>query len=277
MDCVEARNIGIYTRLVEYYDWIQSIISTCSPIFSTTISTILPDTTTTPIPTNTTTISVKEPNFYPCNPTLTCGCGSIPVILTPSRIIGGEKAIDYSWPMMVSVHIIYENMHWCGGTIVSDSYILTAAHCLYEFVSNPPMKLWISAGMTDLLDPRQIRRTVDYIHIYPNYTGRPDDYRHDIALMHLDQPLPIKENRFLTKTCINPVYPPISNDKYIKNGTHLTTIGWGTQKSGDLKKPTNLQQVEVFAIDNEDPICIVSMNDSQTQFCAGLIEGGKGK
>jgi hypothetical protein len=225
---------------------------------------------------NMTTKPVKQPELYQCNATLTCGCGSVPVVLTPTRIIGGETAIEYSWPMMASLRWPQEDNFLCGGTILSNSYILTAAHCLEEYVSNPPVDLSVAVGVTNLSDPKQIRRTVDYIHIYPNYTGRNNDYRHDIALVHVNPPLPIEHNVFLTKTCIHPVTPPILNNQYIKNGTRLTTIGWGITEDLGARLPSLLRQVEVYAIDNEHPTCIASIEDSQLEFCAGLIEGGKG-
>jgi len=276
IDCVQFKNLGIYTRIVEYNDWIQSIINTCPTTSPTPSLLTTTDTITTMITDKTSTISVKPPEFYRCNQTSTCGCGANPVVLTQSRIVGGEQAVEYSWTMMVSIRWPDENTHWCGGSILSKSYILTAAHCLYGYVSNPPLDLAIGVGMTNLSDSKQIRRTVDHIYIYPNYTGEDNDLRHDIALMHINQPLPVEHNLFLTKTCIHPVNPPILNDQYIKNGTRLTTIGWGALEEDEIKRPALLQQVEVYAIDNEDPICITAMSDSQTQFCAGLIEGGKG-
>jgi secreted trypsin-like serine protease len=266
---VESRTCGIYTRLVSYYNWIQSIINTCS-ISSTT-------TTTTAITTPTTTTPFKASIIYQCNKTSSCGCGAIPVVLTPTRIVGGENAIDYSWPMVVSIRWLDVNQHWCGGTIVSNSYILTAAHCLVGYISNPPIDVTIAAGVTNREDPRQIRRSVDQIFIYPNYTGVKDGYRHDIALMHVNKSFTVDENPFLTKTCIHRVDPPILNNQYIKNGTDLVVIGWGTNKFGATYSPEILQQAEVYAIDNEHPACAASMNDSETQFCAGLLEGGKGE
>jgi len=273
MDCIQSRNLGIYTRIVEYNDWIQSIINTCPTTSSTPPITDMITTVSTPNPT---TISTKNPIIYRCDETLTCGCGLVPVVLTPLRIVGGENAVDYSWPMMVSLRFPNENRHWCGGAILSNSYIVTAAHCLQRYVSNPPKNLTISAGMTDLLDSQQIRRTVDHIHIHPNYKGSIDDFRHDIALVHINETLPINDHFFLTKTCVHPLNLSILNHQYIKNGTRLTAIGWGDLTEGGIEEPTLLQQVEVYAIDNEDPTCIAAMNDSQTQFCAGLIEGGKG-
>lgn len=277
VDCIQFRNLGIYTRIIEYKDWIQSIIDNQSPSISSSPS---PSTTTQTIPTAITvspiTVSTKAPNFYRCNVTSTCGCGAVPVVLTPSRIVGGENAVDYSWPMMVSLRWPVADNHWCGGSILSNSYVLTAAHCIRGYADNPSFTLSISVGMTDLKDSRQIRRNVDHMYIHPNYIGIEDHYRHDIAVLHISQPLPIKQDMFLTKTCIHPVQAPILNDQYIKNGTRLTTIGWGVLEHGGVRPPELLQQVQVYAIDNEDPICIGALNDTQTQFCAGLAEGGKG-
>ncbi len=219
---------------------------------------------------------MKPPVFYPCNRTSTCGCGVVPVVLTPSRIVGGENALGYSWPMIVSLRLFDEDSHWCGGSILSDSYILTAAHCLYEYVSNPPVDLTIAVGMTNLSDPKQIRRTVDHIYIHPNYTGEEDSFRHDIAVLHLNQSLTTESNPFLTKTCIHRVNPPTLNNQYIRNGTRLTVIGWGTRQPDVSDGPTILQQVEVYAIDFNDSICRGAMKDTEIQFCAGLAEGGKG-
>ncbi|CAF3337433.1 unnamed protein product [Rotaria sp. Silwood1] len=49
------------------------------------------------------------------------------------------------------------------------------------------------------------------------------------------------------------------------------------KKQNHFQSPTILQQVEVYAIDNEDPMCISAMNDSEIQFCVGLPDDGKGK
>ncbi len=284
IDCTQFKNLGIYTRIIEYNDWIESIIKSCSipsptpPIPITTTTTTPPptDTNTAIIYVNTTMKPVKLPEVYRCNHTLTCGCGSVPVVLTPARIVGGEKVVEYSWPMMVSLRFPSENNHWCGGTILSKSYILTAAHCLSGFVENLLEALSISVGMTNLTDIKQIRRSVDHIYIHPNYIGAEDGGRHDIALVHIDPPLTMGNNLFVTKTCIHPLSSTISNDQYIKNGTRLTVIGWGAMDSIGITRAKLLQQVEVYAIDNDDPICKATVDDSQTQFCAGLHEGGKG-
>lgn len=55
-----------------------------------------------------------------------------------SRIVGGEEARPHSWPWQVSLWCRYVDVeeqrrsegHRCGGTIISNKWIVTAAHCV---------------------------------------------------------------------------------------------------------------------------------------------------
>jgi secreted trypsin-like serine protease len=223
-----------------------------------------------------TTTTPVAPASYVCNKTVSCGCGKVDVALTSSRIVGGENALENSWPMIVSLRLDGTMNHSCGGTILSKSYILTAAHCLRRISIENVTGITIAAGMTNRSDPLQIIRNVDRVYMHPNYTSLPRDYRHDIALLHIDQPLVFESNSSLTKTCIHRIDPPVPTNQYPTNGTRLAVIGWGVFVSGTSYLPEILQQAQVFAIDNQDPICLNSINNTELQFCAGLLEGGKG-
>lgn len=43
------------------------------------------------------------------------------------RIVGGEATTIEQHPYQISVQIL--GSHWCGGSIISDRYIVSAAHC----------------------------------------------------------------------------------------------------------------------------------------------------
>lgn len=52
------------------------------------------------------------------------------------RIIGGEDAVAHSYPFLASVRVLFNNgsEHHCGGTLITDSHVLTAAHCVILYV-----------------------------------------------------------------------------------------------------------------------------------------------
>ena len=59
-------------------------------------------------------------------PTIGGGSG-----LTPF-IFGGSEARPHSWPWQISLqHPLEGYRHWCGGSIISNKWILTAAHCVW--------------------------------------------------------------------------------------------------------------------------------------------------
>jgi secreted trypsin-like serine protease len=54
-------------------------------------------------------------------------------IKTNPRIIGGQEATPHSIPYQAFLEIYSESQMWyCGGTLVSQNYVLTAGHCGVE-------------------------------------------------------------------------------------------------------------------------------------------------
>jgi len=216
---------------------------------------------------------------YECDKNIVpCGCGQTNVGIN-ARIVNGENAIRNSWAMMVSLTENRESpRHICGGTILSESYILTAAHCVDMFSDDLSFEnLTITAGIFNLSQPDRISRQVDKISIHPLWKEFHEDLQYDIAILHLAKPLDLETNSSITRTCL----PPRSNTleemmQYPLNGTSLVVIGWGRlSTSGDV--PDILQQVTVNSIHHFDKICANSIHDPSVQFCAGLYEGGKGE
>ena len=257
--CALPGKPGIYTRLAYYRAWIDSIALDINP------------TTTTTTPTAT-----SRPTRYPCDHvSAPCGCGYDDVELSRARIVGGEEAVPFSWSMIVSLRSTFTNRHFCGGSILDNYHILTAAHCVD---GETPDGISVLAGVHNQVKDDGSLRDVDEIYIHPNWSPFSSENRNDIAILHLSTPLDFVNNPLVRRTCVPHVQWPTNVVEYPVNRTRLAVIGWGDTRTSTIgSSPENLRQAEVLLIHHTDPICNRSLYDIERQFCAALDEGGKGK
>ena len=55
-----------------------------------------------------------------------CGRGSF----FNAKVVSGQTARPNSWPWQVSFRRVGSTFHFCGGSIISDQWVVTAAHCV---------------------------------------------------------------------------------------------------------------------------------------------------
>ena len=120
---------------------------------------------------------------YSCNPSTACGCSTNPVSI--SRIVGGETAGVATWSWAVSISI--NGIAQCGGSIISNSWVITAAHCVSDYV---PSQITIYAGSTRPQSSTQ-NRVPSRIIVHPLYIAA--TYENDIALLQLSSPLAMND------------------------------------------------------------------------------------
>ena len=119
---------------------------------------------------------------YVCLNNSTCGCSTNSAIL--SKIVGGETASNGTWNWIVSIRLKRTNSHICGGSIISDSHILTAAHCTVPYIFPSLLRIYIGSIYVD--SAAQIR---DVSQIFNHQFYSAIDYLNDISILKLSTPL----------------------------------------------------------------------------------------
>ncbi|KAL1251329.1 hypothetical protein QQF64_019125, partial [Cirrhinus molitorella] len=154
-------------------------------------------------------------------------------------IVNGTEAKPHSRPYMVSLQKGCE--HVCGGFLISDKFVMTAAHCREE-----ENNLTAVVGVHDLKQRRRgsDRISVKSYHKHPNFTEiYPDSMQNDIMLLRLKKV--VKQNKNVKIISI----PTKEGD--IKAGSDCSVAGWGRLSlKGNMSK--RLMEADVKIMNNTE-------------------------
>ena len=180
----------------------------------------------------------------------------------PGRIIGGEEAGTKDAPWQVSLRNFLGGIsHFCGGSIVSESWVLTAAHCLD---GQAVFQYDVMAGQHNihLPDIHQQVRLVSQAIIHPNYTW--DDKEFDIGLIKLQTPLQFTDY-------VQPI--SLATQREPQSGTICEATGWGVTSEDGFFLAANLQKVSLPLVSDETCYQTYQYLMRDNMICAG--EEGK--
>ena len=145
-----------------------------------------------------------------------------------SRIINGTEVDPHQYPWTAA--ILKTGIHgvFCGASIISRQFILTAAHCIdFEF-SKDCAKIRLGAHLINYVkDPEQNSRDFE-IDDWKIHEGYNDKFENDIALIKLKTPIDYGN-------AIRPICLPKKRVQ-IKPNKPITVVGWGTTEEGDNSK-----------------------------------------
>jgi len=127
---------------------------------------------------------------------------------------------------------------FCGGTLISHRFVITAAHCIESLAAQPILLL----GTIDIKGTKGVRRGIKRVSIHPGWNATSKFPQNDLALIEMDSGIIPSFN-------IEPICLPLKN---IRASVSVGRVwGWGRLLEGG---PTSqlLRSAEVTLLGNDD-------------------------
>ncbi|XP_032124465.1 ovochymase-1 [Sapajus apella] len=185
-----------------------------------------------------------------------------------SRISSWRNSTVAGHPWQVSLKL--NEHHFCGGSLIQEDRVVTAAHCLDSLSEKQLKNITVTSGEYSLFqkDKQEQNIPVSKIIIHPEYNCH-EYMSPDIALLYL-------KHKVKFGTAVQPICLPHSDDK-VEPGILCLTSGWS--KISKTSEYSNvLQEMELPIMD--DKMCntvLKSMNLpplGRTMLCARFPGGG---
>ncbi|XP_014477561.1 PREDICTED: uncharacterized protein LOC106745987 [Dinoponera quadriceps] len=200
-------------------------------------------------------------------------CGPMPM----DRVIGGNKTriFEYPWMALIAYDTGRGTEFRCGGTIISQRYILTAAHCVTMLPDNLSL-IGVRVGDHDISKERDCDRDIngleivcsekyqdfgiESVHSHSEYNRT--KLQNDIALIRLNRTVDFRPYS------VRPICLPFGTATALAQ-KKATVTGWGATEFGPRSE--SLLQALLPIMTNED--CAKAFSNSVSiwykQMCAG--------
>jgi len=206
-----------------------------------------------------------------------CYCG---LAQRNRRIVGGHETEvnEYPWQAALERRGRSEWYFHCGGSVISDQWVLSAAHCTY---GQRRQDLKVLLGEHDLTDSETTSIEMNIAQIINHHQyDKTVNINYDFSLLKLTSKIDFSSNSHIRPICLPPYQSTKDYDNYI-----ATVTGWGAINGTD--KSDTLQEVNVKVISNTDcstkysllqsPLFPREYQITESMICAEAEDGNGGK
>ncbi|MFI5880323.1 S1 family peptidase [Streptomyces sp. NPDC051554] len=179
-------------------------------------------------------------------------------VAAPQPIVGGSTTTTTTYPFVMQITDASQNQ-FCGGTLVSATKVVTAAHCM---VGETTSSVRVVGGRTYLNGTNGTVSKVSKIWINPSYADATNG--DDVAVLTLSTSMPYTTAKYVASTDTS-VYAA---------GTTARILGWGTtSENGSSSNQLRTATVPIVS----DSSCKSSYGSdfiASDMVCAGYTSGG---
>merc|ERR1740130_1746801 len=180
-----------------------------------------------------------------------------------TNIVVGADAPKCGHPWMLSLQTS-SNFHFCGGSLIDATHVLSAAHCCANMGNGAGYKAVIGdwkIETNNIVDrcPGEQTRTFSAVDMHPSYN--PLSTSNDLCVITLATPV-----------VAGTLVPQLASARPT-DGTCTSVIGWGTTAAGG-SSPDILQTVDVPIVSDAECASSYSGYEPGNMLCAGYSAGG---
>jgi trypsin len=210
--------------------------------------------------------NTKSPEMLLSNLLSLCATGVTALLISKDDIVNGTEVSEFKYGFMASIQ--EHDEHFCGGSIINPTTLLTAAHCsvgITAFKNYTVRAHRHNLTKTDFEEKGVVFEVLN-VTVHPDYNDTDADTNHDVAIWKLRA----IQGNILT---LNTHKVALDDGKNSVPGQMLNGIGWGlTSENGTVSDV--LQEVRLPIV--ADDVCRSEYpNLSDTSICAGYQLGGK--
>jgi trypsin len=159
----------------------------------------------------------------------------VPEIFRGGRIVGGQAAVLGQFPYQASLRTA-ANFHFCGGVIISNQWVLSAAHCT---IGRAQTAVHVVVG-TILLNAGGVVHQSAQIINHPDYNSQ--WISNDVSVIRTAALMTLNAN----------VQPVALGSSHVGGGVNAIVSGWGGTAVTGGPAPNNLQWVTTTTLTNAD-------------------------
>ncbi|KAK2896096.1 vitamin K-dependent protein C [Channa argus] len=176
-------------------------------------------------------------------------------------LVGGEvgKKGESPWQALL---VNAKGRFQCGGVLIDESWVLTAAHCLENSIK---FRVRLGDYERHRVEGSEVTLKVVEFFKHPNYDSIRVD--NDIALLRLEYP--IKLTDYIIPICL-PGREMAERVLHL-NGTLTVVSGWGKEEQDSSKFSSALNIIKVPLVDHSICARQMSHNISENVLCAGIL------